>query len=82
MNTYLTIITTVLVATQIIRLVQNAIQLHRQNEMIKKRLEGIEDITQKDLDTQRKACRLIVDFLESKQENGTNCIDFDFGAED
>lgn len=35
MTTYLTIITTSLVLTQIIRLVQNAIQLKRQGEIAK-----------------------------------------------
>lgn len=34
MNIYLAIITTVLVLTQIIRLIQNAIQLHRQEKAI------------------------------------------------
>ena len=35
MNTYLAIITTVLVITQIVRLIQNAVQLHRQNVLFK-----------------------------------------------
>ena len=39
MNTYLTIMVTVLVATQVIRITQNAVQLHRQNKVIKKLLE-------------------------------------------
>ena len=34
MNTYLTIITTILVLTQIIRLIQNSIQLHRLKDKI------------------------------------------------
>ncbi len=37
MDTYLTIMVTVLVATQVIRIAQNTIQLHRQNKLIKKR---------------------------------------------
>jgi hypothetical protein len=36
MTTYLTIITTVLVLTQIIRVIQNAIQLHRQDKTLTK----------------------------------------------
>lgn len=32
MDTYLTIMVTVLVATQVIRIAQNTIQLHRQNK--------------------------------------------------
>jgi tellurite resistance protein TehA-like permease len=37
MDTYLTIMVTVLVATQVIRIAQNTIQLHRQNKLIKKK---------------------------------------------
>lgn len=36
MNTYLAIITTVLVITQIVRLIQNTVQLYRQNVLFKK----------------------------------------------
>ena len=64
MNTYLAIITTVLVVTQIIRLIQNAVQLHRQNVLFKKQLGQIEDVTQEDLDIQRKAYRLMVEYFE------------------
>ena len=50
MTTYLTIITTVLVITQIIRLIQNSINLHRQNQAIERELSWIKDrdITQRD----------------------------------
>jgi len=68
MTTYLTVITTILVITQIIRLAQNSIELHRRNEMIKNQLVGIEDITQRDLDNQWKAYRLMIEYFESKQE--------------
>lgn len=67
MNTYLAIITTVLVITQIIRVIQNRIQLHRQNVLFQKQLGQIEDVTQEDLDRQRKAYRLIVEYLENKK---------------
>ena len=40
MTTYLTIITTILVLTQIIRITQNHISLFRQEKEIKKRLDG------------------------------------------
>ncbi len=66
MNIYLAIITTVLVVTQIIRLLQNAIQLRRQNVLFKKQLGKIEDVTQADLDVQRKAYRLMVEYLEDR----------------
>lgn len=66
MNTYLAIITTALVVTQIIRLIQNTIQLYRQNVLFKKQLGQIEDVTQEDLDTQRKAYRLAVEYLKHR----------------
>lgn len=68
MNTYLAIITTVLVVTQIIRLIQNAVQLHKQNVLFKKQLGQLANCepTEKDFDTQRKAYRLIVEYLEEK----------------
>ena len=66
MELYLVIITTVLVVTQIIRLIQNAVQLYRQNVLFKKQLGQIKDVTQADLDMQRKAYRLIVEYLEQK----------------
>ena len=68
MEIYLAVITTALVLTQIIRLAQNAISLHRQNQQIKKQLAGIDDITQADLDRQREAYRLIVEWLKSKEK--------------
>lgn len=62
MNVYLAIITTVLVVTQVIRVTQNAIQLRRQV----KQLSHLEDVTNEDLRTQKKAYTLIVDYLEKR----------------
>lgn len=62
MNTYLAIITTVLVVTQVIRVTQNAIQLRKQV----KQLSHLEDVTNEDLRTQKKAYTLIVDYLEKR----------------
>ena len=62
MNTYLAIITTALVVTQVIRVTQNAIQLRRQV----KQLSHLEDVTNEDLRTQKKAYTLIVDYLEKR----------------
>ena len=66
MTIYLAIITTVLVVTQIIRLIQNAVQLHRQNVLFKKQLGDLADCepTKEDFHTQRMAYRLIVEYLE------------------
>ena len=68
MNTYLAIITTVLVITQIVRLIQNAVQLHRQNILFKEQLGHLADCnpTEQDFENQRKAYRLIVDYFEEK----------------
>lgn len=68
MNTYLAIITTALVATQIIRLVQNAVQLHRQKVLFKEQLGQLANCepTEEDFHTQRKAYRLIVEYLEHR----------------
>ena len=82
MNTYLAIITTALVITQIIRLIQNTIQLRRQEVLFKEQLGQLADteVTKEDFDTQRKAYRLIVEFLERKCENDTKCTDPEVGG--
>lgn len=46
---YLIVMTTVLVATQIIRVAQNTIQLVRQNKMIKKETDRLGDVTDEDM---------------------------------
>lgn len=68
MNTYLTIITTVLVLTQIIRVTQNHISLYRQDKIYKKQLGELADleIRKEDFEYQRKANRLIVEKLEGE----------------
>lgn len=74
MNTYLVIITTVLVITQIIRLIQNAIQLRKQDVLFKKQLKELADmeLTERDFETQRKAYRLAVEFFERRAEDDKN----------
>jgi hypothetical protein len=66
MTTYLTIITTALVVTQIIRLIQNAIQLYRQNKAIKQQLKDVEDITTFDIQRQRKMHDLVIEYLSAR----------------
>ena len=70
MNTYLAIITTVLVITQIVRLIQNAVDLHRQNVLFKEQLWQLADCnpTKQDFENQRKAYQLIVDYFEEKAQ--------------
>lgn len=70
MNTYLAIITTVLVITQIVRLIQNAVQLHRQNVLLKEQLGRLADCnpTKQDFENQRKAYQLIVKLFDKEGE--------------
>ena len=65
MNTYLAIITTVLVLTQIVRVTQNAIQLHRMDKRITKDLAWIKDndISEKDFEVQREIYYLLLNKL-------------------
>lgn len=72
MNNYLVIITTVLVITQVIRVTQNAITLHRQNTLYKRQLKDLADyeVQKEDFEMQRKAYRLIVEKLG--EEHGTD----------
>jgi hypothetical protein len=71
MNAYLTIMVTVLVATQIIRITQNAISLHRQNQSIKRDMGWLKDhyVTEQDFENQRAAFRLIREYLEAWEES-------------
>lgn len=64
MDTYLAIITTVLVATQIIRIVQNTISLRNNTKVIKEELKHLSDVTREDQEMQRKANRCIVEVCE------------------
>ena len=77
MNTYLVIITTALVVTQIIRLIQNAIQLHKQDVLFKKQLKSLADmeLTERDFETQRKAYRLAVEYLEHRVQQKMEIVE-------
>ncbi len=70
MNNYLVIITTVLVITQVIRIAQNAINLHRQNTLYKRQLKDLAEyeLQKEDFEMQRKAYRLIVERLGGENE--------------
>lgn len=69
MNIYLTIMVTALVATQIIRVTQNHLQLRRQQRLLEKDLAWIRDndISERDFETQRrvfqKLDRLLTKYL-------------------
>ena len=77
MNIYLTIMVTALVLTQVIRVTQNAIQLHRQNKAFTRDLAWIKDndISERDFDVQRDCFYLRRDYLERE-------MNIDYGAVD
>lgn len=70
MNTYLVIITTVLVVTQLIRITQNQISLFRQRKKIDNTLAWMKDndVSERDFDVQRKVFYLLFDKLMKEQE--------------
>lgn len=72
MNIYLTIITTALVLTQIIRVTQNHVQLRKQKELYEKQMGELTDleIQKEDFEMQRKAYMLIVERLERELMQG------------
>ena len=67
---YLTIMVTVLVLTQVIRVTQNAINLHRQNQSIKRDIGWLKDhyVSEQDFENQREAFRMLREYLEEKME--------------
>lgn len=68
MMTYLTIITTALVVTQIIRVTQNHFNLHRQKVLFKKQLAQISDITDDDLKRQKEVYAMLYEVLKKKMD--------------
>lgn len=86
MNIYLTIMVTVLVLTQVVRITQNAIQLHRQEKRIEKDLAWLKgnDISERDFDVQRDCFYLLRDYLEREMNINYGATDEDYyeGSED
>lgn len=66
---YLIVMTTVLVATQIIRVTQNTIQLVRQNKMIKKETDRLGDVTDEDMAMHREFYKLGCEYLSELKED-------------
>lgn len=66
MNTYLVIITTVLVITQVIRIIQNTISLHRNNKVLKAQLSEFEEVTNEDMQRRRRVDILLEKYLSDK----------------
>lgn len=79
MDIYLTIMVTILVITQVVRITQNTIQLHRQNILFKEQLSQLKDVTQEDFDKQKKAYSLAIEYFESKlNKEGFNTSETDW----
>lgn len=66
---YLIVMTTVLVATQIIRVTQNTILLVRQNKMIKKETDRLGDVTDEDMAMHREFYKLGCEYLSKLKED-------------
>lgn len=66
---YLIVMTTVLVATQIIRVTQNTIQLVRQNKMIKKETDRLGDVTDEDMAMHMEFYKLGCEYLSKLKED-------------
>lgn len=66
---YLIVMTTVLVATQIIRVTQNTIQLVRRNKMIKKETDRLGDVTDEDMAMHREFYKLGCEYLSKLKED-------------
>lgn len=69
MDTYLAIITTVLVITQIVRITQNHIQLHRQNTLFKKQMGDLADyeLAKEDFEMQRDVYKMLYRELKIRE---------------
>lgn len=68
MNIYLTIMVTVLVATQLVRISQNHIQLMREKKQLEKNIAWLNDneITAQDLNTQKAVYQMLYCYLLMK----------------
>ena len=68
MNTYLTIMVTILVITQIIRITQNHISLFRQEKKIKETVGWLKDndVSERDFEVQRKVFYLLHEKLSKE----------------
>ena len=65
---YLQIVVTVILLTQIARVVQNGINLIRPGRVFEKTCGQLEDITQQDLENQRYAYRLMIEYYEKENQ--------------
>ena len=70
MTIYLTIMTTILVATQVIRIAQNTINLFRQKKEIERNIEWFKEreVKKEDFDCQREVMYLLREKLRERKK--------------
>lgn len=66
MEKYLAAMTTVLVATQVIRVTQNTISLMRKTRLLKKELERLGDVSEADMERQKEVNKLAIRYFKQK----------------
>ena len=65
---YLQIVVTAILLTQLVRTIQNGISLYRQNKVFKESCGQLSDVTQQDLENQRYAYRLMIEYYEKENQ--------------
>lgn len=77
---YISIILSLILVTQIIRVTQNGINLYRNSKIVDREVERLGGVSNEDLETQKEAYRLIVRHFKIKdcvlieEERGKNNV--------
>ena len=77
---YIAIILSLILVTQIIRVIQNGINLYRNSKIVDREVERLGGVSNEDLETQKEAYRLIVRHFKIKdcvlieEERGNNNV--------
>lgn len=66
---YLAIMITILITTQVVRVIQNHVQLRNQRRLIQSEVDRLKDFSDDDLKLQRKAYRLIVQHFMNQEDD-------------
>ena len=69
---YIAIILSLILVTQIIRVTQNGINLYRNSKIVDREVERLGGVSNEDLEIQKKAYRLIVNYLSKEENNDKN----------
>ena len=69
---YIAIILSFILVTQIIRVTQNGINLYRNSKIVDREVERLGGVSNEDLEIQKKAYRLIVNYLSKEENNDKN----------